>query len=136
MAPGTEVADAYWVKHATQRARNIAEAKVREKAEKRILVEKKKKKKKLEYFQQLQNEVLVEDILLESTEGSQIIGSKHKKVTSEDKKAKKKKPEKYCKDTRVKIEGDNPYERCVCIRQNCLVHNSRWVNKFLLYFSL
>ena len=91
-----------------------------------MLVEKKKKKKKkLEYFQQLQDEVLVEDILLEGTEGSQIIGSKHKEVTSGDKKAKKKKPEKYYKNTRVKIEGDNPYERCVCIRQNCLVHNSR-----------
>ena len=101
----------------------MAEAKAREKAGKKMLV--KKKKRKLEYFQQLQDEVLVKDVLLKSTEESQIIGSKHKEVTSGDKKAKKKKLEKYCKDTRVKIEGDNPYERCVHIRQDCLVHNSR-----------
>ena len=40
----------------------------------------------MEYFQQLWNKVLVEDlILLENIEGSQIIGFKHKEVTLGDK---------------------------------------------------
>ena len=66
---------------------------------------------------------------------------KHKKATIEDKKeqwsskkAKERKPEKYHGDARIKIEGDNLYKRCVHVGQDCLVHNSRWINKFLLYF--
>ena len=36
----------------------------------------------------------------------------------------------------VKIGGANSYERCVYTRQDCLVHNSRWVTKFsfVLFF--
>ena len=51
--------------------RKVAEAKIREKAKKRKLVENKKKKKRLEYFQQLQNEVLAKNAtLLEGTKSS------------------------------------------------------------------
>ena len=70
--------------------------------------------------------------LLESTEGSQIMGSKCKKVVSRNKegqwpskKARKKQPEKYCEDAAVKMGGANPCERCVCAGQNCLVHHLR-----------
>jgi len=65
------------------------EAKTREKAEKRRLIEKEDKRKWLAYLQQLQDKVLVEDTtLLEDTEGFQVVETKHKKITtisSEDK---------------------------------------------------
>jgi len=63
------VAKLYWAKHVAQKARKEAKAKVREKAERRSVVEKKKKKKRtLEYIQQLWNKVLEKDTtLLEST---------------------------------------------------------------------
>jgi len=81
-----ETVEACYVEHIAQKARKVVEAKIREEAEKRRLVEEKKKKKRLEYLQQLQDEVLVEDAtLLESAEGSQIVGSKHKKITLGDK---------------------------------------------------
>jgi len=75
----------------------------------------------------------VEDtILLESTERFQITGSKYKKILLEDdrdywpsKKAKGKQPARYYGDNGVKIGGANHCERCVCARQDCLVHNSR-----------
>ena len=58
---------------------------MREEAKKKRIAEEKKKKKTLEYFQQLQNEVLVENTaILESAEGSQIIGYKYKKILLED----------------------------------------------------
>jgi len=111
------------------------EAKVREKAERKRVIEQKKKKKKrtLNYLQQLQNEVLAENTtFLESAEGSQIIKSKHKEVPLENdrdcqpsKKAKEKQLTKYHRNNRIKIGGANPCERCVCAGQNCLVHNSR-----------
>ena len=73
-----------------------------------------------------------EVVLLESTEGSQIAGSKCKEIASRDeegqqpfKKAKGRQQGKYCKSTVVKMEGANLCERCVSIRQNCLVHYSR-----------
>ncbi len=77
--------------------------------------------------------MLVEDAtLLEGTERSQIIESKHKEVPLEDdrdywpfKKAKGKQPARYCRDNRVKIGSANPYERCVHAGQNCLVYSSR-----------
>ena len=66
-----EVAEACHVKHAAQKARREVEAKIREKAKKQKLAEKEKKKKQLEYIQQLQNKMLVEDAtLLESTKRS------------------------------------------------------------------
>ena len=69
-----------------QKARKETEAKMREKAKKRRLIKKKKKKKRLEYLQQLWDEVLAgSTTLLEGTEGSQIVRSKYKKVTSGNK---------------------------------------------------
>ena len=66
--------------------------------------EKERKKRTIEYLQQLWNEVLEEEAaLLEGAEESQIMGSKHKKVTAGDeeeqqpsKKARGKQPGKYC----------------------------------------
>ena len=81
-----EAAEAHCVKYMAQKARREIEAKAKKEAEKQRLVEEKKKKKQLEYLQQLWDEVLAEDTaLLEGTEGSQITGSKHQKVTSKDK---------------------------------------------------
>ena len=63
----------------------MVKAKVREKAEKWKITEEKKKKKWIEYLQQLWDKIVAEDIiLLESTEGSQIMGTKYKEVNSED----------------------------------------------------
>jgi len=111
------------------------EAKVREKAERKRIIEQKKKKKKrtLNYLQQLQNEVLAENTtFLESAEGSQIIESKHKEIPLENdrdcqpsKKTKEKQLTRYYRDNRIKIGGANSCERCVHAGQNCLVHNSR-----------
>ena len=66
--------------------------------------EKERKKRTIEYLQQLWNEVLEEEAaLLEGAEESQVMGSKHKKVTAGDeeeqqpsKKARGKQPGKYC----------------------------------------
>ena len=64
----------------------MAEAKTREKAKKKRLVEEKKKKKWIKYLQQLWDKVLVENTaLLEGTEGFQIMESKHKEIASGDK---------------------------------------------------
>ena len=87
----------------------------------------------LEYIQQLWNEVIAEDTtFLENTEGSQITGSKHKKIPLGDdidcqpsKKAKEKQPTRYQGDNSVKMGDTNHCERCVCAGQDCLVHNSR-----------
>ena len=60
------------------------------------------------------------------------MGSKRKEVATRDKKvqwpSKKtrgKQPEKYRRGATVKMMSSNPCERCVCIRQDCLVHPSR-----------
>ena len=75
------------MKHVAQKARREAKAKVKKKAKKQRLAEEKKKKKWLEYLQQLQNKMLVKDAtLLEGTERSQVVESKHKEVASGDKK--------------------------------------------------
>ena len=130
-----KVAKAYCIKYGAQKTRRMVEAKAREEAKKKRLVEKKKKKKRLEYIQQLQNEILAKDAaFFEGTEESQITGSKCKERQWPSKKAKGKQPRRYCRDTRVKMEGAIPYKRCVCTRQNCLVHNSKWVTKFLFIF--
>ena len=58
---------------------------MREEVKKKRIAEEKKKKKTLEYFQQLQNEVLVEDTaILEDAEGFQIIGYEYKEILLED----------------------------------------------------
>ena len=73
-----------------------------------------------------------EATLLEGAKGSQVVGSKCKKVAARDKekqqpskKARAKQPGKYCRGTAVKIEDANPCKRCVCAKQDCLVHPSR-----------
>ena len=76
----------YQAECTAQKARRKAEAKAREEAERKRVVEKKKKKRMLEYLQQLQDKMLEEDAaLLESTEGSQVMESKCKGVISRDK---------------------------------------------------
>jgi len=99
-----------------QKARREAEAKTKEEAKKQRLTEEEKKKKQLEYLQQLQNKVLVEDAaLLEGTERSQIMGSKHKEVTSRDEER-----QRFSKKAREKQLGkyyrmpQSRWEVCVC----------------------
>jgi len=95
--------------------------------------EEERKKRMVEYLQQLRDEVLEEEAaLLEGAEGSQVAGSKCKEVTVGDeekqwpsKKARGKQPRKYCRGAIVKMGGSNPCKRCVCTRQDCLVHLSR-----------
>jgi len=85
--------------------------KVREKTKKKRIAEEEKMKKRLEYIQQLQDELLVNNAaLLESVKGFQVIRSKCKEVTLEDKrecwpskKAKEKQPARYCGDVGVKM---------------------------------
>ena len=82
-----EVVEACYIKYATQKVRKVIKVKVKEKVKKQRLVEEKDKRKQLEYLQQLQNEVLVEDaVFLGSIEGSQAMRSKYKEVISKDKK--------------------------------------------------
>ena len=73
-----------------------------------------------------------EAALLEGAEGFQITGSKCKEVVTEDreeqqpsKKARGKQMGKYCRGAAVKMGGATSCERCVCARQDCLVHPSR-----------
>jgi len=123
-----------WAEHAAQKARREAEAKAKEEAERQRVAEKEKRKKRMmEYLQQLQDEVLEEEaVLLEGAEGSQVVGSKYKEVAAggeeeqrPSKKARGKQPGKYCGGAAVKMGGSNPCEKCVCARQDCLVHPSR-----------
>ena len=129
-----EVVKLCWAEHVAQKARKEVEAKVREKAERRKIVEEEKKKKRiLEYIQQLWDEMLEEDTaLLESAKESQIMGPKCKEAPLENnadcwpsKKTKGKQLVRYHRDLKVKMRGANPYEKCVCTRQFCLVYNSR-----------
>ena len=73
--------------------------------------------------------MIVEDTtFLEGAEGSQVVGSKHKEVTSVDKKeyqSSKKAKGKYYRGNTVKIGSANPCERCVYTGQDCLVHHLR-----------
>ena len=69
-----------------------------------------------------------EAILLEGAEGSQVVGSKCKEAAAGDEErqqSSKKARVKYCGGAAVKMRGSNPCERCVCTRQDCLVHPSR-----------
>jgi len=83
----------------------------------------------MEYLQQLWDEVLEEEAtLLEGAEGFQVMESKHKEIAARDKEEQrpsKKARGKYHRDTAVKMEGANPYKRCVSTGQDCLVHSSR-----------
>ena len=60
------------------------------------------------------------------------MGSKRKEVAvgneeeqQPSKKARGKQLGKYHRGATVKMGGSNPCERCVCARQDCLVHPSR-----------
>jgi len=73
-----------------------------------------------------------ETALLEGAKESQVIGSKCKKVATEDKeeqqpskKARRKQLGKYRGGATVNIGGATPCERCMCTGQDCLVHPSR-----------
>ena len=129
-----EVVKLRWAERAAQKARREAEAKAKEEAERqRVAEEEKRKKRTMEYLQQLWDEVLEEEAtLLEGAEGSQIAWSKYKEVAAGDeeeqwpsKKARGKQPGKYRGGAAVKMGGSNPCKRCVCARQDCLVHPSR-----------
>ena len=66
--------------------------------------------------------------LLEGAEGSQVTGSKCKKVAAGNKEGQrpsKKARGKYRRGATVKMGGSHFCERCVCTRQDCLVHSSR-----------
>jgi len=100
----------------------------------------------IEYLQWLQDKVLEEETaLLEGAEGSQIMGSKCKKVAARDKegqqpskKARGKRPEKYHGGATAKMGGTNPCERCVSTRQDLsrsLIVDFIFYFLFLLYCS-
>jgi len=117
-----------------QKTRREAEAKAKEKAKRRRIVEEEEwKKRMLEYLQQLWDEMLEKDTaLLESAKRSQIMEPKHKKAPLENnvdcqpsKNTKGKQPVRYQGDTGFKLGGVNPCERYMYTRQDCLVYNSR-----------
>ena len=69
-----------------------------------------------------------EAALLERAEESQVAGSKRKEVAAggeEEQWPSKKARGKYRGGAIVKMGGATPCERCVCARQDCLVHPSR-----------
>ena len=110
------------------------EAKTKEEAKRqRVAEEEERKRRTMEYLQRLWDKVLEEEAaLLEGAEGSQIVGSKRKEVATGDeegqqlsKKTRGKQLGKYHRGAAVKMGGSNPCERCVCARQDCLVHPSR-----------
>ena len=79
-------------------------------------------KRTRKYLQRLWDKVLEEEAaLLEGAEGSQVMGSKCKEEQQLSKKARGK----YRGGAAVKMGGSNLCERCVCARQDCLVHPSR-----------
>ena len=85
----------------------------------------------MKYLQQLWDKILVKNTaFLGSTEGSQIMGSKYKKITLGNKerqqlskKAKGKQLGKYCRDTGIKIGGANFCKRYV---YGSVRHSSHW----------
>ena len=135
-----EVAKSRQAERMAQKAKREAEEKAWEEAERqRVAEEKERKKRTIEYLQRLQDKVLEEEAtLLEGTEGSQIMRSEHKKVTTGDEKGQqpsKKARGKYYGGAAVKIGGANPCKRYVCTRQDYLVHPSRWViNNYTYYY--
>ena len=120
--------------YVAQKTRREAEAKAREKAKRRRVVEEKKwKKRTLEYLQQLQDKVFEEDAtLLESTKESQIAEPKYKKIplgNDTDCWPSKRLKENNQQDTEETLGsswgGANPCERYVYAGQDYLVYNSR-----------
>ena len=107
-----EAAEACCAERAAQKARREAKAKAKEEAKRqRVAEEEERKKRTMEYLQRLQDEVLEEEAaLLEGAEGSQVMGSKCKEVTTGDeeeqwpsKKARGKQPGKYYGGAAVKM---------------------------------
>jgi len=120
-----EAAKLYRAEHAAQKARREVEEKAQEKAKRQKVVEKEERKRRMMmYLQWLWNKVLEEEVtLLEETEGSQVTGSKCKKIAPGDKeeqwsskKAKGKQQGKYRRGATVKMGGTNTCERCVSTR--------------------
>ena len=75
-----ETAEAHHAEHVAQKARREAEAK-----RQRVVEEEERKKRTMEHLQQLQNKVLEKEAaLLEEAEGSEVVGSKCKEVTTKD----------------------------------------------------
>ena len=118
-----EAAEAYCAECVAQKARRKAEAKAKEKAKRqRVAEEEERKKRMMEYLQRLWDEVLEEKAaLLEGTEGSQVMGSKYKEVTTGNeeeqwpsKKAREKQLEKYRRGAAVKMVVLPP-ARGVCV---------------------
>ena len=125
-----KAAEARHAERVAQKARREMEARAKKEAERqRVAEEKKRKKRTREYLQRLWDKVLEEEAaILEGAEGSQVAGSKRKKVATGDKEEQrpsKKARGKYCGDAAVKMGGSNPCKRCVCTGQDCLVHPSR-----------
>jgi len=123
-----------WAERAAQKARREVEAKAKEEAKRqRIAEEKERKKRMMEYLQRLRDKVLEEEAdLLEGAERSQVAGSKCKEIVTGDeeeqwpsKKARGKQPGKYRRSAVVKMGGATLCKRCMCTRQDCLVHPSR-----------
>ena len=87
----------------------------------------------MEYLQRLWDEALEEEaILLEGAKGSQVAGSKRKEVAAggeeeqwPSKKARGNQLGKYHGGAAVKMGSATLCERCVCAKQDCLVHPSR-----------
>ena len=122
--------EAHRAERVAQKARREAEAKAKEEAERqRVAEEEERKRRTREYLQRLWDEVLEEEAaLLEGAEGSQVAGSKCKKVAAggeEEQQPSKKARGKYRGGAAVKMGGATPCEKCVCARQDCLVHPSR-----------
>ena len=79
-----ETAEAYYTEYVAQKAKREVDAKAKKEAEKWRIAE---EKKKLEYIQWLRDKVLEEEATLsEGAEGSQVMGSKCKGVTTRDEK--------------------------------------------------
>ena len=107
----------HWAKHTAQKARREVEKNAREEAERqRVVEEEERKRRMVEYLQWLQDKMLEKEAaLLEGAEGSQVMESKCKEITTRNeegqqpsKKAKEKQPEKYYGGAIVKIEVLTP----------------------------
>ena len=83
-----EVAKLCRAECAAQKTKREAEKKAQKKAERQKVVEEEERKRRtMEYLQQLWDKILEEEVtLLEGAEGSQIMGSKHKKIAAGDEK--------------------------------------------------
>ena len=77
---------------------------------------------------------MLEEQCYEMQQWHEDVESKYKEIAARDeekqrlsKKSRRKQPGKYCWGAAVNMGGANTCERCMCARQDCLVHFSRWV---------